>query len=78
MTPTAEPAPDFAAANEPRASARAEPRFSRDLPISDALRDAARSWTVVTALCLGVWLLVRMVFFVGLEGSDDMFYLRYA
>jgi hypothetical protein len=35
-------------------------------------------WTTVVVACLAVWLLMRVVFFVGFEGSDDMQHVRYA
>lgn len=44
---------------------------------SDHLSDRA-GWIRVFALCFVIWLTMRMVFFVGLTGSDDMYYLRYA
>jgi hypothetical protein len=33
---------------------------------------------VVTLACLAVWALARWFFFVGYEGSDDLFYTRFA
>jgi hypothetical protein len=38
----------------------------------------ARRWGVVLAACVAVWLIMRLVFFTGLMGSDDMYHLRYA
>lgn len=41
-------------------------------------RPTWRAWAMVGAVCLAVWALARWLFFVGYEGSDDMFYLRFA
>lgn len=38
----------------------------------------AHSWTALTAVCVSVWLVMRCLYFVGFEGSDDMFYMRFA
>lgn len=35
-------------------------------------------WIAVAATCLVVWLLMRVLFFVGITGSDDLYVLRYA
>ena len=48
-------------------------------PYGDSKRRSNRArWICVFALCFVVWLTMRMVFFVGVTGSDDMYYLRYA
>ncbi len=39
---------------------------------------ARSAWVTVVTTCLAVWLLMRVVFFVGFAGSDDLFLLRYA
>lgn len=36
------------------------------------------NWPVVLAACAALWLIMRTVFFVGLVGSDDLHYLRFA
>ncbi|MHC4697674.1 MAG: hypothetical protein ACYTFA_13130, partial [Planctomycetota bacterium] len=43
-----------------------------------ALGHATRRWLVLLVLCLALWALMRIVFFVGVAGSDDMYYMRYA
>jgi hypothetical protein len=45
---------------------------------SPAARRAADSWTCVTLVCLAAWGIARWACFVGYEGSDDMFYIRFA
>ena len=37
-----------------------------------------RGWAMAVVACLAVWLAMRIVFFVGFEGSDDMQYVRFA
>ena len=39
---------------------------------------AESAWIAVVATCLIVWLLMRVLFFVGIAGSDDLYVLRYA
>lgn len=38
----------------------------------------ADSWALVTIVCLACWAFMRWAFFLGFEGSDDMFYARFA
>ena len=53
--------------NEPRASARAA-----------SPPQARRSWAAAVLGCLTVWLVMRIVFFYGIQGSDDLDYMRFA
>jgi len=41
-------------------------------------RTSAATWLAVTAACLLLWTVARTLFFVGLAGSDDLYYLRFA
>lgn len=36
------------------------------------------AWLAVIVGCTALWLAMRVVFFLGLEGSDDLFHVRYA
>ncbi|UCE60624.1 MAG: glycosyltransferase family 39 protein [Phycisphaerales bacterium] len=44
----------------------------------DSHASARMRWVIVFVVCLAVWLIARMVFFVGIAGSDDLYYFRYA
>ena len=35
-------------------------------------------WLVLFLSCAALWVLMRGLFFVGVAGSDDMYYMRYA
>jgi hypothetical protein len=48
------------------------------VPFVERLSSPWASWILVTLTCLVVWGIVRWVFFVGFEGSDDLFYVRFA
>lgn len=49
-----------------------------NLPASPVRPRFGASWAAVTVICLAVWGLARWCFFAGYEGSDDMFYMRFA
>lgn len=40
--------------------------------------DRAWSWPPIIAVCLTVWVVARVVFFVGFVGSDDLYHVRFA
>ncbi len=50
-------------------------RRSRRLATTE---ESMRSVLTVIVLCVAVWLVMRVVFFVGITGSDDLRYIRYA
>lgn len=47
-------------------------------PASPDQRAGIRAWLMVIGVCLLVWILARVVFFVGFAGSDDMYHIRFA
>ncbi len=36
------------------------------------------SWPFAATVCVSVWLMMRIVFFAGIQGSDDLYHMRYA
>lgn len=41
-------------------------------------RPGLGAWMMVIGVCLMVWTLARVIFFVGISGSDDMYHIRFA
>lgn len=59
--------------DETSATTSAVRRFSQMVVSS-----IANSWVCLASICFAVWILLRYACFVGYEGSDDMFYARFA
>ena len=44
----------------------------------DPRRTSSRGWIAVATTCGAIWFLMRLAFFVGVAGSDDLYYIRFA
>ncbi len=44
----------------------------------ESVRRALGGWPAVIAVCASLWLAARLAFFIGFEGSDDLFHVRFA
>lgn len=62
----------------PTAALRAARRKERQLHRQSTGIASVRSTAAVITSCILVWLLMRVIFFVGLTGSDDLRYVRFA